>query len=392
MKFSIGTVSNFKQYENDLHLIKSSLLYADEIELIGMVEYAIFRYLPGILDSKKDLEQLLDGLLPFLQSVNLPNKQELIDKLISLQDRLPSISPVLRKTKNRTNLEIKLQFRIKQLRAELQTQLNEALNQITADPVSQELKSMVEKGIVSVFDYKMQGMDNETMTGCYFGGMMNAIYAANTYPLFDETSIGLIGTIAKSQLININKLDGEVLRHAGIATNILMTLPTLESATYDELIDFKKQNTVPLARFRKAVYNFSEKISSLPWDDSFQYECVKLYDMEVAPQIAELNELFTQTSTIKNFGKKVFADEELRKKAGYVIGGLATAITTSQTLSGLFQQLLMTMAFATLSKEAASAFMNTVNLWIQAHDEIKNTRHQGSENVMYYYYLASKSL
>lgn len=50
MKFSIGTVSNFQEYENTLRLIKSSLLYADEIELIGLTEYAVFKYLPSIMD------------------------------------------------------------------------------------------------------------------------------------------------------------------------------------------------------------------------------------------------------------------------------------------------------------------------------------------------------
>ena len=37
MKFTIGTVSNSLNLEEDLRLIKSSILYADEIELIGMV-------------------------------------------------------------------------------------------------------------------------------------------------------------------------------------------------------------------------------------------------------------------------------------------------------------------------------------------------------------------
>ena len=36
MKFTIGTISNSVNLEEDISLIKSSLLYADEIELIGM--------------------------------------------------------------------------------------------------------------------------------------------------------------------------------------------------------------------------------------------------------------------------------------------------------------------------------------------------------------------
>lgn len=109
--------------------------------------------------------------------------------------------------------------------------------------------------------------------------------------MFDEKSTSFIGDIAKTKVIQVSALKAETLRHAGIASSILMTLPTIETATIDELLDFKAQNEVPLARFRKAIYGFSERISSLPWDSDFQYECIKLYDTEVVPQVAEINEI-----------------------------------------------------------------------------------------------------
>ena len=43
MKFTIGTVSGYLEFTEDINLIKSSLLYADEIEMIGMLEYAVFK-------------------------------------------------------------------------------------------------------------------------------------------------------------------------------------------------------------------------------------------------------------------------------------------------------------------------------------------------------------
>ena len=41
MKFTIGTASSSMEFAEDMKLIKSSLIYADEIELIGMAEYDI---------------------------------------------------------------------------------------------------------------------------------------------------------------------------------------------------------------------------------------------------------------------------------------------------------------------------------------------------------------
>ena len=60
---------------------------------------------------------------------------------------------------------------------------------------------------------------------------------------------------------------------------------------------------IPLENFRTAIYNFSERITSMPWDDDFQYECIKLYDTEVIPKVNELNELSSNTSVLKKFWK-----------------------------------------------------------------------------------------
>lgn len=67
-------------------------------------------------------------------------------------------------------------------------------------------------------------------------------------------------------------------------------------------------------------------MESLPWDDNFQYECLKIYDAEVLPKVEELNELASDTSVVRNMGRKVIADAEFRKKAGYIVGGIAATI------------------------------------------------------------------
>ncbi len=52
MKFTIGTASTSLGVEEVYSLIKSSLLYADEIELIGMLEYALFNGWPDSFQAQ----------------------------------------------------------------------------------------------------------------------------------------------------------------------------------------------------------------------------------------------------------------------------------------------------------------------------------------------------
>ena len=390
MKFTIGTVSGFQKFEDDLRLIKSSILYADEIELIGLTEYAVFKYLPRIMNCQEGISEFISELIPFVRSINIPNKENALALLETAKTQLQLFAPYLKKKKRRTTAEIQAQMKMRQYQNELQAQLTTTMQQLINQPPSLELQRLIDRNLISVFDYDIKDINFDEMSGSYIGSMLNAIYATNTFPLFDDASINVIGSIAKTKLIEISKLDAEVIRHAGVATNILMTLPTLEAAAYDELLDLKRENATSLARFRKAIYGFSETISSMPWDHDFQYECIKIYETEVVPQVAEINELLTDTSTLKNLGKKVLADEEIRKKTGFAIGGLATAITTSSNMSDLLRNLLLAMSMATFSTEAASAFLKTINLGVQAHDEAKSAQKKGKENVMYYYYMASK--
>ena len=127
----------------------------------------------------------------------------------------------------------------------------------------------MDRNIVSVYDYDFDGFDANELAGGYFANLMNAMYNGTAYPLFDKASSGLIDSVIKTKLLDIGRLDENVLRHAGIASEILMTLPTLESASVDELLSLKNENQVPLTNFRKAIYDFSMQIHSLPWDDNF---------------------------------------------------------------------------------------------------------------------------
>ena len=203
----------------------------------------------------------------------------------------------------------------------------------------------------------------------------------------------LIDSVIKTRLLDIGRLDEKVLRHAGIASEILMTLPTLEAASVDELLSLKQENQIPLTNFRKAIYDFSGQIQSLPWDNNFQYDCLQLYNTQVIPRVQEINEALTQTSVLKNLGSQVLADEELRKKAGYTVAGLTTAITTSTDIFGVFNfinNFILVAGIAAVSNEAATGFLKIADLYNKARAEVTEKKDDAKKNVMYYYYLASK--
>ena len=395
MKFTIGTALSSLGFEEIYGLIKSSLLYADEIELIGMVEYAIFRYFPNRINSVKDFDSLMNSFIPFLKSLDNAGAKDLLNQLEGLKSQIDPYMPYLTKNKRRSKQEILAQLQMNKVIKDSKEALDQGISQFTEMPISKEIERLIERNIVSVFDYGFEEFNFDELAGGYFGNLIGVMKNRTAYPLFDKTSNDVISSISRNRILDLGSVNQEGLVHAGLATNLLMTLPTLEKASFDEILSFKKEMEGPLVNFRKAVYGFSEKIESHPWDEDFQYDCLKIYSTEVAPRVEELNELSSETSVLKNMGKRVLADEEIRKKASWAVGGLVTTITTTSNMMGAldaFKDWILGLSLLVVAPNAASAFIKTLSMRNESKDEVKKYEKEMRGNSMYYYYKASKEL
>ena len=56
-------------------------MYADEIELIGMAEYAVFKYLPECIGSVKNIDTLVDAFVPLLKSIDVEGAKKIVQEL-----------------------------------------------------------------------------------------------------------------------------------------------------------------------------------------------------------------------------------------------------------------------------------------------------------------------
>ena len=397
LKFTIGTVSSNMQFDETMQLIKSSLLYADEIELIGILEYAIFSYLPHAVNDAKDLDYLLNSITPFLRQIDDPSNKALLNSINEISSQLKYLEPILRKKKHRSKEEILAQQQLKTIYSTGKKEISEQVEQFLWKPETCEIKTLIERNIVSVYDYDYdyKSFAVEHLTGSYFVNLLNTIRNNSAFPLFDKMSVDGIKLVANTNLLDFGNINPEIIRHAGIATNILMTLPTLQSASIDEIISFRQDNEKSLVGFRKAIFEFSEKIDSMPWDDDFPFECLKLYSTEVAPKIEELNILSSETSTIRNFGRKIVADAEARQAAGFLVGGIvATVLRQNGLMEALaaLRDTLLGLSLLYVAPKFGTGFLKTLDIHNQAKKVTDDNINKMQGNTMYYYYKASQKL
>lgn len=393
MKFTIGTASSSMNFEEDLKLIKSSLLYADSIELIGMAEYAIFNYLPRCFENSKNLDNMLKSFIPFLTAFDNEETKVLVEQLNNARELLEPYMPYMKKKKKRNKQEILAQIQFQKAEKQLATMIEKTKTELLDSNGIKEIQRLRDRNIISIYDYSYNGFSIDELTGGYFANLLGTIKHGGSYPLFDSISSDVLSSLVNTKILDFSKTDKEMIRHAGVANNILSTLPTLEKASVDEILDFKKSMKEPLDHFRLAMYKFSEQITSMPWDDDFKYECIKLYDTEVIPMVNEINALSSETSVLKNFGSKVLSDEDERRRMGYVGAGLITTITTGSNIAdalGILENFIRMGAKVGLTAAGVTAFLKTADILKQAHIDTKDKKIEMEGNVMYYYYKAAK--
>ena len=109
----------------------------------------------------------------------------------------------------------------------------------------------------------------------------------------------------------------------------------------------------------------------------------------------EINTIASETGTLKNFGRQVLADEEVRKKAGWVAGGIASTIISQSSLMGVLSDLkswLLGLSLIAISPQIASGFLKTLSFASNAKIELKQSQKILEGNTMYYYYKARTKL
>lgn len=143
MKFTIGTVSSNLEFEEDLKLIKSSLLYADDIELIGMAEYAIFKYLPSCISSARDVFELMDNFTPILKIVEGNGAPELLEQIDAINLKAEPYMNSLRKKKRRNKDEIIAQKKLEIVLRQAKLDLTENIKKLTKSPGANAIDALI---------------------------------------------------------------------------------------------------------------------------------------------------------------------------------------------------------------------------------------------------------
>ena len=155
-----------------------------------------------------------------LQAFENEESAQLVMELEKIQNELVPILPMINKKKGRNKDEILAQMQMKQLLKQCREQLNDGVNDLLNTTGATAIQKLVDKRIVSIYDYSYNGFSLDELTGGFFANLLGTIKQGKSYPLFDKISADVVRSVIDNDILDFSNIDKEIIRHAGIAALI----------------------------------------------------------------------------------------------------------------------------------------------------------------------------
>ena len=321
---TIGLSPSSTNLSNELKFIKSSILYADKVNVISpLADMYLQMTDPSLYNNPIKAIKLLKMVLEYYDIVNDNLKYSRFKEIKTLENILLSKKYRLAPKSYKNEL--------KEVMSGFVSDIGDALNTTIGRNDCKELDKLVKSDLITVDEFKHQISDAEGCSKEFFEKLSIAL-CNNSYPLFDKESNELMRLAVKEGVVELKSPTSIMHKNASVSNSLMCNLPSFDMLGVDEIVDIKREYTSSVVRFRSKTLEFSNKINAIPWDKEFESECQLIYDKEVLPEIIEIGELMSSNSFIKNLGLNLISDKSFLKTTG----GLAIGIAGSGLINSMF--------------------------------------------------------
>jgi hypothetical protein len=339
--------------DDEIRIIKASLLYADKVLLISIIPMLIFS-LPNMIDelakdqkTQQEMENIKSNITNELinNAKNYKGSKEEIDKIQEyLKDKNVSIEGFVKDEANSS---------IHRMSGIFVSAWNELKSNLGVNKLDQAIKS----GLLEVYT------------------IPESVIPDNTFPLLDENVFKMFKENMGEREINFTETEEERLKQIGLVFEIFKRLPNFENATINEVIDIRKTLEKPLIRFRSAIIDMSETIKYEPWSKNFKYDVEKLFYRKIEPSILEIEEECKTNKYLLELVNTI-TEKPLEIPAGGISGAIISKLSTISNISAT--AIGLTLGTGTIAYKA-------LRKWKEKTKKIE-------DNQMFFYYKTGKIL
>lgn len=374
INFSISVVPTSEiNINNEIKLLKSVLLYADDIT-VNSLTATMLNVIDSIKVDKRSVIEMVDimeKVNPFIKMSDSNLSQEITNTI----NQVKAITPLLKK-KYRNKYEILAVNKLKKPSPELEKEFDGVINIVNDILDSSGYTEILKANNFLKFEKYKSDVDNtDDIMKEYFNKVLESTTSLSNFPVFDAGTADLVRLYEQENEITKSKPYLEKNSHGAIISNMFLNLPALDFISVEQLIELRSALEKYLINFRKAIYEFSEKVGCTQWDEEFQYKTNKLYVSEVLPQVEELEQRIKENSLIEKILKENYIDKTFWITLAGTVGMALT------NCNNLMQGIV-----------SASFVGNTLRNTIKASYDYQNGTNEIKNNTMYFYYKSNQEI
>lgn len=293
----------------DVTLIKSALLYADEVELLGLAASLVYA----------------TGMAPAASS---PSLAELIELTEIVSDEV-RITPAVRaaigyiERAERKGHPLPLEWRedlesVREFRSTAGKMLVASSEEMAKSTGLWDLRPAIDAGVVTVADLGLRRADtlravvgkstgSEAEVKAWMDGIVKRLSDARTHLLFDQETASFVDSMVREGVVGISSAGRLLLGKAAMGAGLVAKLPSFEAASVDELLELRADLNKPLTRYRAAVVRLSRTIPDIPvneLDAAVQAE----WEASVAPALDDLSTGLIEHGLVHELSKQARLD------------------------------------------------------------------------------------
>lgn len=338
----------------DIDMVKAAVLYADEIEILGLAATMIHSIAmanggPTALQMLPDLIRDAPEIAP-----DMPANWEQILPVVEFFGRMESVPAELAEAHGG----------ISEFLVQADEMWDRAREEVLELVGGRELLPAVEAGLVKVADLGIGAKEavlaavgrSPMNSGDEIARWIEAISARlrdrRTRLLFDEESGDLIQSMLNEGLIARDEAGLRLAGSAAAGSGLIARLPTFNAAPLDELVDLRADLAPSLTQYRSAVTRFAKGLSG-DLGSAATAELDELWEAEAVPAIQEIESLLREHTLVRELARQASAD--VRKFIGWTgsfyfgigaVTGLADAAAAALAASPSAVQLARDVFYA----------------------------------------------
>lgn len=283
----------------DLQLIRSALLYADQVEIIS----------PGVtmLESMRQLHKGgPDALIALASSLNGETLAQLGGgnpaQVQLLMQRISEYQGLNRAQKRNLPADARLLYEtmLVQLRTTIAGADQTGLEQHASNVQMLEIDEALDSGLLKINHDVTNQMFVEESFGETYGEILRDLIAEGSSLLLDEQVGKVVRAMIREGMVEMSQVAEKRSLKASAGTSMIAQLPAFHKAEVGKILEVRSDLDQQLSRYRRGMREYANKLESSPFTPELHDELYDMWLEEIHPAVQDIQAKISRKSIARN--------------------------------------------------------------------------------------------